>query len=89
MAASALPSEIVDLVLAHLIDALDPDTDDATASKSPRVFALETTSLVSRSWRGPSQRLLVQRLVIRLGSHARQVVDGTTSDGDSDRKSVV
>lgn len=83
MAASALPSEIVDLVLAHLIDALDPDTDDATASKSPRVFALETTSLVSRSWRGPSQRLLVQRLVIRLGSHARQVVDGTTSDGDS------
>ncbi|KAL8280490.1 hypothetical protein RQP46_007138 [Phenoliferia psychrophenolica] len=65
--------ELIDEILHHLVA--------ACASDRPATKPLETASLISRNWRGPAQRRLMEHLTIKSGTQAKRVAEGLAASG--------
>ncbi|KAL8292430.1 hypothetical protein RQP46_001042 [Phenoliferia psychrophenolica] len=80
--------ELIDEILAHLevsVEADGPEPWSRTqdpSQRSPRIEALQSVSLVSKSWTGLAQIRMMRRLVVKSGT---QVASLTVAPADSAR----
>ncbi|KAL8281524.1 hypothetical protein RQP46_006208 [Phenoliferia psychrophenolica] len=74
---ASFAAELIDEILHHLV----VDLSAYYASDSPKIQQLQAASLISRNWRGPAQRRLMDRLTISSGSHAKRVAEGFVASG--------
>ncbi|KAL8291341.1 hypothetical protein RQP46_002319 [Phenoliferia psychrophenolica] len=72
--------ELIDEILHHLAVDLRVDPYDSP-TEYPGPKTIENYALVSRNWRGPVQRRLMSRLVIKSGTQAQQVAEGFVASG--------
>ncbi|KAL8281414.1 hypothetical protein RQP46_006098 [Phenoliferia psychrophenolica] len=77
---SSFAPELIDAILGHLHSTVNAEVSQVDA-KSPSMRKLENYSLISQSWRGPVQRRMMRRLVIKSGSKARTVAEGLAATG--------
>ncbi|KAL8281501.1 hypothetical protein RQP46_006185 [Phenoliferia psychrophenolica] len=65
--------ELIDEILGHLVA--------ASVFHSRETEPLQAASFISRNWRGPAQRRLMERLTISSGSQAKRVAEGFVASG--------